>query len=232
MPEMNPQHVQDQTAGINKFYSKVYGFLGLGILLSGIVAYLSMQVFPAQVASFIQNFPLGILGIWIVEIGLVILLSAKAEKNPSLAIGGFIGYSLINGIVLAITVSYYTNASVARAFITAAAMFIGLSIFGVVTKKDLSGIGRAAYSALIGIIIAILLNAFILNSQPVDYLISFLTIIIFSGITAYDNQMIRTLYVQSNGTVGNGVAVYMALSLYLDFINLFLALLRIFGKQN
>lgn len=232
MPEMNPQFAQDQTAGINKFYSKVYGFLAMGILLSGLVAYLGMYVFPAQVVALVLNFPLGFLGIALVEIALVIFLGAKAQKNPSLAVGGFIAYSVINGLVLAIALSLYTTASVVQAFVTAGSMFVGLSLFGVFTKKDLSGIGRACFGALIGIIIAILLNAFVLHSQPVDYLVSFLTIIIFAGLTAYDNQMIRTYYVQSNRTAGNGIAVFIALQLYLDFINLFLSILRIFGKQN
>lgn len=232
MPEMNPMQQKVDATGLSRFYSKVYAFLAMGILLSGAVAYLAMNVFPSQTMAFVQGFPLGFMGIWLVEIALVVMLGVKAEKNPSLAVGGFIAYSMINGLVLAFTLAYYTEGSVARAFVTAGGMFIGLSVFGVLTKKDLSGIGRAAYSALIGIIIAILLNGFILQSQPVDYLISILTIIIFSGITAYDNQNIRNLYVASNGQAGNGIAVFMALQLYLDFINLFLAILRIFGEKN
>lgn len=226
---MNNQEVRAQ--GLNKFYSKIYAFLAMGVGISALVSYLSLTVFNYQVASFINNFPLGFVGLWIVEIALVFVLGMKAQKNPSLAIGGFIAYSLINGLTLAVTLSMYTKGTVTAAFVTSAAMFVGMSAIGMFTKKDLSGIGRAGYSALIGIILAILLNTFILHSSPVDFFISILMVIIFSGITAYDNQNIRNIYFQTNGTANNGVAVFMALQLYLDFINLFLAFLRIFGRD-
>lgn len=228
-PEMNPRV---DVYGLNRFYSKVYAFLAMGILLSGGVAYAAVNVFPELTISFLMNFPLGFVGLWLVQLGLVLVIGRKGMSNPSLALGFFIAYSILMGITLSITFMLYTQASIARAFVTAGSMFIGLSAFGIMTRKDLSGIGRACYSALIGVIIAILLNAFVLHSTPADYLISFLTIIIFSGLTAYDNQKIRTIYIESNGTAGEGVAIYLALQLYLDFINLFLALLRIFGRNN
>jgi FtsH-binding integral membrane protein len=226
---MNNQQAVSQ--GLNRFYSKIYGYLGLGVALSAIVSYLTLEVFPAQVGGFINNFPLGFMGLWIVELILVVVLSAKAQKNPSLAIGGFIAYSLLNGLTLAVTLSFYDVGTITQAFITTTGMFIGMSVVGMVTKKDLSGIGRASIGAVIGIIIAMLLNAFVLHSGPVDFFIAILMVIIFAGITAYDNQTIRTIYNQSNGTANNGVAVFMALKLYLDFINLFLAFLRIFGRD-
>lgn len=226
---MNNQQAVSQ--GLNRFYSKIYGYLGLGVALSAIVSYLTLEVFPTQVGSFINNFPLGFMGLWIIELILVIVLSAKAQKNPSLAIGGFIAYSLLNGLTLAVTLSFYDLGTITQAFVTTTGMFIGMSIVGMVTKKDLSAIGRASTGALIGIIIAMLLNTFVLHSGPVDFFIAILMVIIFAGITAYDNQAIRTIYNQSNGTANNGVAVFMALKLYLDFINLFLAFLRIFGRD-
>ena len=99
-------------------------------------------------------------------------------------------------------------------------------------KRDLSGVGRAGQAALIGVIIALVLNIFILRSSVVELFISLLLVVIFAGITAYDNQSIRNIYVQTNGTAHSGIAVFMALKLYLDFINLFLAFLRIFGRNN
>ncbi|MGM0124120.1 hypothetical protein IGI37_001494 [Enterococcus sp. AZ194] len=226
---MNNQSVQVQ--GLNKFYSKIYAFLAMGVGISALISYLSLTVFRPQVAGFINGFPLGFMGLWIVEIALVFVLGMKAQKNPSLAIGGFIAYSVINGLTLAVTLEMYTPGKITAAFITSAGMFLGMSAVGMFTKKDLSGIGRAGYSALIGIILAILLNSLMLHSQPVDYFISILMVIIFAGITAYDNQNIRTIYNQTNGQANNGVAVFMALQLYLDFINLFLAFLRIFGRD-
>ncbi|OJG82815.1 hypothetical protein RV14_GL002107 [Enterococcus ratti] len=200
--------------------------------MSAFVSYLALQVFPLQVSSFINNFPLGFMGLWIIELVLVIVLGVKAQKNPSLAIGGFIAYSLLNGLTLAVTLAMYDIGSVTKAFITATGMFIGMSVVGLVTKKDLSGVGRAGMAASIGVIVAILLNVFILKSSAVELFISLLLVVIFAGITAYDNQKIRTIYMQSNATAHSGIAVFLALQLYLDFINLFLAFLRIFGRNN
>ncbi|HAZ1150965.1 TPA: Bax inhibitor-1/YccA family protein [Enterococcus faecium] len=219
-------------SGINRFYAKVYGFLGMGLALSAVTSYLALWVFPLQLATFINNFPLGFVGLWIVELILVMVLGVKAQKNPSLAIGGFIAYSLLNGITLAVTLAYYDIGTVTQAFLTATLMFMGMSVVGVTTKRDLSGVGRAGQAALIGVIIALVLNIFILRSSVVELFISLLLVVIFAGITAYDNQSIRNIYVQTNGTAHSGIAVLMALKLYLDFINLFLAFLRIFGRNN
>lgn len=219
-------------SGINRFYAKVYGFLGMGLALSAVTSYLALWVFPLQLATFINNFPLGFVGLWIVELILVMVLGVKAQKNPSLAIGGFIAYSLLNGITLAVTLAYYDIGTVTQAFLTATLMFMGMSVVGVTTKRDLSGVGRAGQAALIGVIIALVLNIFILRSSVVELFISLLLVVIFAGITAYDNQSIRNNYVQTNGTAHSGIAVFMALKLYLDFINLFLAFLRIFGRNN
>ncbi len=219
-------------SGINRFYAKVYGFLGMGLALSAVTSYLALWVFPLQLATFINNFPLGFMGLWIVELILVMVLGVKAQKNPSLAIGGFIAYSLLNGVTLAVTLAYYDIGTVTQAFLTATLMFMGMSVVGVTTKRDLSGVGRAGQAALIGVIIALVLNIFILRSSVVELFISLLLVVIFAGITAYDNQSIRNIYVQTNGTAHSGIAVFMALKLYLDFINLFLAFLRIFGRNN
>ncbi|HGW3995729.1 TPA: Bax inhibitor-1/YccA family protein [Enterococcus faecium] len=219
-------------SGINRFYAKVYGFLGMGLALSAVTSYLALWVFPLQLATFINNFPLDFVGLWIVELILVMVLGVKAQKNPSLAIGGFIAYSLLNGITLAVTLAYYDIGTVTQAFLTATLMFMGMSVVGVTTKRDLSGVGRAGQAALIGVIIALVLNIFILRSSVVELFISLLLVVIFAGITAYDNQSIRNIYVQTNGTAHSGIAVFMALKLYLDFINLFLAFLRIFGRNN
>lgn len=221
-----------QVGGLNRFYGKIYAFLALGIGISAVISYLSLNVWQTQVANFINNFPLGFWGIWIAEIVLVIFLGIKAQKNPTLAIGGFIVYSALNGLTLAVTLAMYDLGTVTQAFVTASATFLVMSLVGTFTKRDLSGIGRAALSCLLGIIIAMLLNVFLLHSGAVDFFISILMVVIMSGITAYDNQMIRKVYLGSNGQVGSGVAVFMALQLYLDFINLFISFLRIFGNSK
>lgn len=227
---MNNETVQVGT-GLNKFYSKIYAFMAMGIGLSAIVAYLILNVYFVEVFTFFARNRFAFTGIWLVEIVLVIFLGVKSRSNPSLALAGFIAYSMLNGVTLSITIAMYTEATVVGAFISASATFVSMALVGMFTKKDLSAIGHAAYSALFGIIIAMLLNAFILKSSPVDYLISLLMVVIFAGITAYDNQNIKNIYNQSGGQPGTGVAIFMALKLYLNFINLFIAFLRIFGKK-
>lgn len=219
-----------EAKGVNHFYAKVYSIFALGLGISAISAYLAMTMFFEQTISFIDNFPLGLTGIWLAEIILVVLLSAKAQKNPSLTIAGFIVYSLLNGLVLSITLSMYTPALVGRAFTTATVTFLAMALYGAVTKRDLSGIGRAAIGLLIGVIVATLIN-FFLQSSAVDYLLSYLTVAIFLGLTAYDNQQIRNLYFATLGQDNTGFAAFMALQLYLDFVNLFLSFLRIFSRN-
>lgn len=227
---MNNQ--ETQVYGLNRFYGKIYAFLAMGIGISAVISYMTLNVWSSQVEHFIKNFPLGFWGIWIAEIALVIFLGVKAQKNPTLAIGGFIVYSALNGLTLAVTLAMYDIGTVTQAFVTASATFLVMSLIGSFTKRDLSGVGRAALSCLFGIIIAMLLNVFVLRSGAVDFFISILMVVVMSGITAYDNQMIRKIYQGTNGEAGNGVAVFMALQLYLDFINLFISFLRIFGSSK
>lgn len=227
---MNNQ--ETRVYGLNRFYGKIYAFLALGIGISAVISYMALGPWISQVSNFINNFPLGFWGIWIAEIALVIFLGVKAQKNPTLAIGGFIVYSALNGLTLAVTLAMYDIGTVTQAFVTASATFLVMSLVGSFTKRDLSGIGRAALSCLLGIIIAMLLNVFVLHSGAVDFFISILMVVIISAITAYDNQMIRKIYLGTNGEAGNGVAVFMALQLYLDFINLFISFLRIFGSSK
>ncbi|MGM0239744.1 Bax inhibitor-1/YccA family protein [Enterococcus sp. AZ103] len=227
---MNNQ--QTQAVGLNRFFAKIYGFLALGIGISAFVSYLTLGPMSAQAINLIQHFPLGFIGLWILEIALVIILGVKAQKNSTIAISGFIAYSVLNGITLAVTLAIYDIGTVTQAFISTMVMFMVMAVVGVTTKRDLSGVGRAALSSLIGIIIAMFLNVFILQSSAVELLISILMVIIMSGLTAYDNQNIRKIYAGTNGQAGNGVAVFLALQLYLDFVNMFLAFLRIFGNNN
>lgn len=228
----NSNNPVQEVGGLSRFYGKVYGFMGVALALSSVTAFLTLNVFFEQAISFMNGFPLGYTGLVLVEFGLVILLASKAQKNPSLALGGFIVYSVLNGFTIALILATYTASSVVSAFGISAGMFIGLSAFGTLTKRDLSVVGRAAMSALIGVIIAMLVNVFFLHSSPVEIFISILCVLIFSGLTAYDNQRIRTVYAQTNGQANSGIALFLALQLYLDFINLFLSILRIFGSRN
>lgn len=217
--------------GLNKFYSKIYAFLAMGIGVSALVSYLILTVYPNVLMTLLHSTAL-FFGLWILQIGLVFFLGFKAQKNPSLAVSGFLLYSILNGVTISATLLLYAQATVVSAFVSAAATFGAMSLVGMFTKKDLSAMGHAAYSALIGIIIAMIVNFFFLRSDAVSFFISILMVLIFAGITAYDNQRIRLAYNETGGQAGTGIAVFFALQLYLDFINLFLAFLRIFGKNN
>ncbi|MEI5991891.1 Bax inhibitor-1/YccA family protein [Enterococcus crotali] len=217
--------------GINKFYSKIYAFLAMGIGVSALVSYLILNVFPIVLVTLLNSTVL-FFGLWLLQIGLVLFLGVRAQKNPTLAISGFLVYSILNGVTISATLLLYAQATVVSAFVSAAATFGAMAFVGMFTKKDLSAMGHAAYSALIGIIIAMVINFFFLRSSAVSFFISILMVLIFAGITAYDNQRIRQVYNETGGQAGTGIAVFFALQLYLDFINLFLAFLRIFGKNN
>lgn len=219
-------------AGVNRFYGKVYGIFAVGLGISAIAAFLCSQVFPQQTINFVNSFPLGFFGLWIVEMILVLVLAAKAKKNPALSIAGFVVYALLNGVVLSITLAYYTSATVYQAFVAASATFAASALVGVFTKKDLSMVGRVARTALLGVIITSVLNIFIFKSSGLNLGIAYISVAIFTGLTAYDNQMIRVYYQQTKGTENTGIAAFVALQLYLDFINLLLAFLRIFGNND
>ena len=166
-----------------------------------------------------------------VELILVLVASRQSVKNNPMALPLFLTYSALNGFTLSFIIARYAQATVYKAFVVSALMFFIMSAIGRVTKKDLSGMGRAFIGALIGIIIASIANIF-LQSSGMDYVLSILCVIIFAGLIAWDNQKIRYVYEQSNGQPTNGWVVALALELYLDFINLFINILRIFGRND
>lgn len=125
----------------------------------------------------------------------------------------------------------YTTSTVMQAFISSAGVFFVMAMIGARIKRDLSGMRKALFAALIGIILASVVNIF-LGSGAMSYIISIISVLIFSGLIAADNQMIKQVYQSTNGQVNDGWAIAMALSLYLDFINLFISLLRIFGRND
>lgn len=165
------------------------------------------------------------------ELILVFVASGKAVKNSPSALPIFLIYSALNGFTLSFIIAQYMQATVYKAFLVSALMFVVMGAIGRVVKKDLSGMGRALMGVLIGVIIASVVNIF-LRSSGMDYILSIISVFLFAGLTAWDNQKIRYVYDQSNGQVTTGWAVAMALELYLDFINLFISLVRIFGRND
>ena len=210
------------------FFARIYALVGMGIAVSAVVAFITLTVFADNISAILTGHTWLLFILWILEMVLVVAVTPMAAKNSPMALPAFIGFSALNGFTLTFTLAYFDLSSIAVAFAITAGMFFALSIFGKTTKRDLSGMGKAMFAALIGIIIASVVNLFV-GSSGMDFMISILSVIVFSGLIAWDNQRIEMLYNRSNGNVTDGWAVSMALSLYLDFINLFISILRIFG---
>ena len=227
---MNQTIIQERS-GLNQFYAKVYAFVGIGIALSAIVSALMLTTFQDLLVQLMLNARIWLIVTGIVEVALVIFASGLAVKNSPATFPIFLLYSAVNGFSLSFIVSLYLPGTVFTAFISSAALFFVMAIVGVVIKKDLSGIGRALIAALFGLILAMVVNIF-LNSDLMDYIISIVMVLVFAGLIAWDNQKIRYVYEESDGQVATGWAISLALSLYLDFINLFLSFLRIFGRDD
>ena len=227
---MNQTIIQERS-GLNQFYAKVYAFVGLGIGLSALVSALMLTVFQAQLTYFLMHGRLWLMIATFAELALVFVASSMAAKNSPAALPVFLVYSLLNGFTLSFVVAFYTPGTVLSAFVSSALLFFVMAAIGIFTKKDLSGMGRALMAALVGLIIAMIVNLFLANSF-FDYMISVAMVLVFSGLIAWDNQKIRYVYEQSRGKVATGWVISMALSIYLDFINLFLSILRIFGRND
>lgn len=226
---MNNTIIQEN-AGISAFYSKVYSLVGMGIGLSALVSALLLTVFQDVFYTIFTQMPMVYMGAVILELVLVFAASSMSWRNSPAALPVFLVYSALNGFTLTFVVARYTQGVVLSAFVTTAAMFFALALVGRFTKRDLSGMSRALFAGLIGLIIASIVNLFLGGS--LSFIISVISVLIFSGLIAWDNQKIRYVYEQSGGQVANGWAVSLALSLYLDFINLFLSILRIFGRND
>lgn len=227
---MNQTIVQERS-GLNQFYAKVYAFVGLGIGLSALVSALMLTVFQSQLVYFLTHGSLWLMIAAFVEFVLVVVASSMAAKNSPAALPVFLVYSVLNGFTLSFVVAFYTPGTVLSAFVSSALLFFVMAAIGIFTKKDLSGMGRALMAVLVGLIIAMVVNLFLANSF-FDYMISIAMVLVFSGLIAWDNQKIRYVYEQSRGQVATGWVISMALSIYLDFINLFLSILRIFGRND
>lgn len=215
---------------VSSVMRRVYGKMSLGLLLTAICSFL-MVMNPALVNILFSIRPM-IFILFAVEIGLVIYLNARIEKmSNATASAMFYLYSALNGIVLAPVFSFYTSTSIALTFAITAGTFGAMTIAGYVTKKDLSKFGTFLFMGLIGLIICSLVNLFMHNSM-MDWCISIAGVVIFVGLTAWDTQVIKRMCAESDSTMVSKVATLGALRLYLDFINLFLHLLRILGNRN
>ena len=211
-----------------RFMAAVYRWMTLGLAVTALVAF-SVATSEAALRLVIGN-RIVFFGLIIIEFGLVIAISGAVNRLSAPAAGGlFLLYSALNGATLSVVLLAYTGSSVALAFVTTAGTFGAMSVYGTVTRKDLASWGSFLFMGLIGVVIASVVNVF-LGSSMLSFVISCAAVLVFTGLAAYDTQKLRAL-----ARAGGGVAalpVSGALALYLDFVNLFLALLRLLGNRR
>lgn len=212
---------------------KVYVWMTLALVLTGITAY-GVASSPSLMMTIFQT-PAVMWGLIIAELAIVIAISAAINRlSLTTATLLFVLYSVLNGATLSLIFAVYTMSSIANVFFITAGTFGVMAAYGYFTKRDLSSWGKLLLMALIGLIIATLVNVFLVKSSGFDLILSYAGVLIFVGLTAYDTQKIKQMLAMQTdmGEGAQKVALLGALSLYLDFINLFLYLLRIFGRRE
>ena len=229
--------------GLRAYMIRVYNYMAMGVALTGVVAWLTYSAAAVTDASgtligltsfgrTIYSGP-ATLVLFLGTLGLVFMIGWRINRlQPSTALTLFLVYAGLLGLMLSSILLAYTHSSVARVFFISAASFGALSFYGYTTQRDLSPIGSFLIMGLFGLVIAMLVNMF-LHSQGMEFVISVVGVLIFAGLTAWDTQRIKEMYDPTeDGTIVGRKAVMGALSLYLDFINLFLFLLRFLGDRR
>lgn len=229
----------DIDVGLRQYMLRVYNLMASGLALTGIIAYVGANT-PAIINMLYVAGPGGVLQptglayiVMFSPLAFVLALSFGINKmQASTAQAVFWAFAGVMGLSLSSIFLTYTGASIARVFFITAGTFAGMSLYGYTTKRDLTGIGSFLFMGLIGIIIASIVNMF-LQSSAMHFVISVVGVLVFVGLTAYDTQKIKSLYLEADGTeVMSKKAIMGALTLYLDFINLFIMLLRLFGERR
>lgn len=211
------------------FIRGVYGWMFGGLLLTALSAYWVST--SAAMRQLIFGTPGVSLFLMLGTIGLVFFLSFRITKmSPATAAGGFFLFAILNGLALSGILLVYTASSIFQAFVVAGGMFGAMSVYGLVTKKDLTSWGSFFFMGLIGLLLMGLVNMFV-RSEGLSFVYSIVGVFVFVGLTAYDTQKLKAL-ATIGGPMSTNYAVIGALSLYLDFINLFLMLLRLFGDRR
>jgi hypothetical protein len=229
-------------AGLRAYMLRIYNYMAAGVALTGVVAYFTFQAAVVDsgagqlaLTSFgqaIYGGPLMIV-LFLGTLGIVFFLSFRINKlQATTALALFMAYAGLLGLMLSSVMLTYTGASIARTFFISAASFGALSLYGYTTQRDLSPIGSFLIMGLFGLILAMIVNIF-LKSSGLEFAISAIGVLIFAGLTAWDTQKIKEMYdANDDGTVAGRKSVMGALTLYLDFINLFLFMLRFLGDRR
>ena len=215
------------------FVTKVFGWMTAGLTITAVVA-LYVATTPRLVEAIFGNRAL-LLGLIIGELLMVVVLAAAIHKlSPGVASALFVAYAAVNGLTLSVLFLAFTAASLASTFFITAATFGAMFVYGYTTKRDLTGLGSLCVMALIGLIVASVVKIFMANPM-LYWLTTYAGVLIFVGLTAYDAQRIKMMGIglSRQGTaIAHKAAILGALALYLDFVNLFILLLRIFGRRR
>jgi FtsH-binding integral membrane protein len=223
-----PAAVADER--VRSFLRSVYGWMAVGLAITAVTA-LFVASTPSLVITIASN-RLLFWGIVIAQFGLVIALSARVQQlAPGTAAALFVAYSALTGVTLSFILLLYTGESVASTFLVAAGMFGAMALYGTTTRRSLAGIGQFLFMGLIGLILATFVG-FFWHNGGLQFMISLVGVIIFTGLAAYDAQRLKEMALAIPGGQVGSQAVLGALSMYLNFINLFLFLLRFFGNRR
>ncbi|WP_127957835.1 Bax inhibitor-1 family protein [Serratia microhaemolytica] len=229
----NGSIVENANSGLQAFMAQVYGWMSCGLLLTAFVAWYAAG--SPQIQYLLLSSKFAFYGLIIAQLGLVFVISGMINRlSGAMATSLFMLYSALTGLTLSLLLLIYTGESIASTFIITAGMFGAMSFYGYTTKRDLSGFGSLLFMALIGIVLASLVNLW-LQSSALMWAVTYIGVVVFVGLTAYDTQKLKAMGEQLDPADKEGfrkLSIFGALTLYLDFINLFLMLLRIFGNRR
>lgn len=209
------------------FMSRVHGWMFGGLMLTGLMALVTVSNEGLLRMVVSMRMPL-----LLVQLGVVLALSFLAPRlSGPVAAAMFLGYSALTGMTLSIFFLVYTAGSIAQAFFLTAGVYGAMAVYGTVTKKDLGAWGTFLFMGLIGVVLASVVNLF-MRSDAMSFVVACASVVVFAGLTAYHNQKLRGLHAASGYSSAATVSIVAALTLYLDFINLFLAILRLMGRRR
>jgi FtsH-binding integral membrane protein len=233
-----PNNFNDQTINVDSsavsrsFVANVFSYMTLALVITGVAAYWFAA--SGNILALLQGSSLLMWGVMLAPIGMVLIMSFAFNRLSFGALMGlFLAYSLVNGISLSVIFLVYSSAAISKVFFITAGLFATMAVVGYTTKTDLTKLGSILMMAVLGIVIASIVNYF-MESAAFDYLISCVGVLVFTGLVAYDTQKVKRIGagVEYGTATAGKLALMGALSLYLDFINLFLFLLRVFGGRR
>jgi FtsH-binding integral membrane protein len=215
---------------VNPFLRAVYGWMCVGLILTALTA--TFVASSSTLVTAVVTNRLLFWGLVIAQLGIVFVLSARVQQlAPSTASLLFICYSALTGVTLSVVLLVFTGESIATTFVVTAGMFGALAFYGAVTRRDLTGFGSFLFMGLVGLILASIVGLFWQN-DALQFVISFIGVIVFTGLTAYDAQRLKVMAMATPSGESGSYAIVGALALYLDFINLFMFLLRFLGHRR